>query len=69
MIEQKEALDKFSKIELLMLCDRLMDEAEIHRSANDIPELLEMSHICNGELESYPTQESMGGDKQQIIYS
>ena len=45
MREQKEALDKFSKIELLMLCDRFMDETEINRSVDDILEIEEMSRI------------------------
>lgn len=43
--EQREALDKFSKIELLMLCDRFMDETEVHRSVDDILEIGEMSRI------------------------
>lgn len=43
--EQKEALDKFSKIELLMLCDRFMDETEVHRSVDDILGIEEMSRI------------------------
>lgn len=45
MREQKEALDKFSKIELLMLCDRFMDETEVNRSVDDILEIAEMSRI------------------------
>lgn len=34
--EQKAILDKFSKIELLMLCDRLIDETDQDKSVEDI---------------------------------
>lgn len=53
--EQREILDKFSKVELLMLCDRFIDESNCDKAVEDV-------------IESYPIQpEAVELEAQQAL--